>query len=119
MIVFSSRGSPTTIRLARSANFAANAAYDLRWTSIRLPAVQRSPLLLKIMNSAASRARSMSASSKTTNGLLPPSSMLNFFNPAAWTMRLPVTVEPVKEIAATSGWRQRGSPASLPKPWTT
>ena len=61
----------------------------------------------------------MSASSKTTNGLLPPSSMLNFFSPAAWTMRLPVTVEPVNEIAATSGWRQSGSPASLPKPWTT
>jgi len=45
--------------------------------------------------------------------------MLNFFSPAAWTMRLPVTVEPVNEIAATSRWRQSGSPASLPKPWTT
>jgi hypothetical protein len=30
-----------------------------------------------------------------------------------------VTVEPVKEIAATSRWRQSGSPASLPKPWMT
>jgi hypothetical protein len=32
---------------------------------------------------AASSARSRSASSKITNGLLPPSSMLNFFRPAA------------------------------------
>ena len=35
------------------------------------------------MNSAASSARARSASSNTTNGLLPPSSMLNFFRPAA------------------------------------
>ena len=48
-----------------------------------MPAVHRSPLLLKIMKMAASSARSMSASSKTTNGLLPPSSMLNFLSPAA------------------------------------
>src|SRR2546429_6829037 len=55
-----------------------------------LPAVQRSPLLEKIMNTAASSARSKSASSKITKGLLPPSSMLNFLRPAACTMRLPV-----------------------------
>jgi hypothetical protein len=72
-------------------------------TRMRLPAVQRSPLLLKIMNTAASSARSRSASSKITNGLLPPSSMLNFFRPACCTMRLPVAVEPVNEIARTSG----------------
>ena len=55
------------------------------------------------MNTAASSARSRSASSKTTNGDLPPSSMLNFFRPASLTMRLPVAVEPVNEIARTSG----------------
>jgi hypothetical protein len=81
---------------------------------MRLPAVQRSPLLLKIMNTAASSARAGSASSKITNGLLPPSSMLNFFSPAACTMRLPVAVEPVNEMARTSGCDTSGSPASLP-----
>ncbi len=81
---------------------------------MRLPAVQRSPLLEKIMKTAASSARSRSASSKITKGLLPPSSMLNFFSPAACTMRLPVTVEPVKEMARTSGCAHSGSPASLP-----
>ena len=45
--------------------------------------------------------------------------MLNFFSPAACTMRLPVTVLPVKLMARTSGWRHSGSPASAPKPWTT
>ena len=33
-------------------------------------------------------------------------------------MRLPVTVEPVKEMARTSGWAISGSPAVLPKPCT-
>ena len=79
---------------------------------MREPAVQRSPLLEKIMNSAASSARSRSASSKTTKGDLPPSSMLNFFRPACLTMRLPVAVQPVNEMARTSGWRTSGSPAS-------
>ncbi len=81
---------------------------------MREPAVQRSPLLLKIMNTAASSARSRSASSKITKGLLPPSSMLNFLRPALFTMRLPVAVEPVNEMARTSGCATSGSPASLP-----
>ena len=34
-------------------------------------------------------------------------------------MRLPVAVEPVNEIARTSGCAHSGSPASLPRPWTT
>ena len=71
------------------------------------------------MNSAASSARFRSASSNTTNGLLPPSSMLNFFSPAACTMRLPVAVLPVNEIARTSGCAHSGSPAPLPVPCTT
>jgi hypothetical protein len=81
--------------------------------------VQRSPLFEKIMKSAASSARSTSQSAKTTNGLLPPSSIENFLSPACWTMRLPVRVEPVKEIARTSGCVQSASPASAPMPWTT
>ena len=45
--------------------------------------------------------------------------MLNFFSPAAFTMRLPVVVEPVKLMARTSGWAHKGSPTSCPKPCTT
>ncbi len=47
---------------------------------------------------------------------LPASSMLNFLRPAALMMRLPVAVEPVNEIARTSGCRRSASPASIPKP---
>jgi hypothetical protein len=48
---------------------------------MRLPAVQRSPLSEKMVNSAASRARSRSASSKISTGDLPPSSIV-LFRPA-------------------------------------
>src|ERR1700693_4964178 len=87
-------------------------------TKMREPAVQRSPLLEKIMKIAASSARDKSASSNTTKGLLPPNSMENFLRPEAFTMRFPVAVEPVKEIARTSGCRHKGSPASAPNPCT-
>jgi len=40
--------------------------------------------------------------------------MENFFSPAARTMRLPVSVLPVKEIERTSGWLTRASPAVWP-----
>ncbi len=86
---------------------------------MRDPAVQRSPLFEKIMNTAASSARSKSASSKITKGDLPPSSIENFFRPAVCTMRLPVAVEPVNDTACTSGCATSGSPVSLPKPCTT
>ncbi len=81
---------------------------------MREPAVQRSPLFEKIMNTAASIARSQSASSNTTNGLLPPSSIENFLSPATCTMRLPVAVLPVNEIARTSGCLTSASPAVRP-----
>ena len=88
-------------------------------TKMREPAVQRSPLFEKTMKSAASSARERSASSNTTNGLLPPSSILNFLSPAPLMIRFPVTVEPVKEIARTCGCWQSGSPAPWPVPCTT
>ena len=49
---------------------------------MREPAVQRSPLSEKIVNSAASSARSRSASSKISTGDLPPSSIDSFLSPA-------------------------------------
>src|SRR5579863_4555359 len=44
--------------------------------------------------------------------------MENFLRPEDFTMRLPVAVEPVKEIARTCGCLHRGSPASTPNPCT-
>lgn len=81
---------------------------------MREPAVQRSPLIEKMVNNAASSARSMSASSKISTGDLPPSSMENFFSPALSMMRRPVAVPPVKETARTSLWRTSASPAVAP-----
>jgi hypothetical protein len=81
---------------------------------MREPAVQRSPLIEKIVNSDASSARSKSASSKISTGDLPPSSIEYFFRPARSMMRLPVTVPPVNDTARTSGWRTNASPAVAP-----
>ena len=63
-------------------------------------------------------ASSMSASSKMTAGFLPPSSRLIFLNLGATcpAMRAPVTVPPVKDTAAMSGWVTMASPTSGPNP---
>ena len=74
----------------------------LCWIKMREPAVQRSPLMEKMVNRAASSARSISASSKISTGDLPPSSMEYFFSPAFFMMLRPVAVPPVKETARTS-----------------
>ncbi len=57
------------------------------------------------MNSAASRARSKSASAKTTTGFLPPSSKCTRFKVGApcAMMWLPVAVSPTKPTALMSG----------------
>ena len=86
---------------------------------IRLPAVQRSPFNEKMVNSAASMARSSSASSKISTGDLPPSSIEYFFRPAVSMILRPVSVPPVKEIARTSGCCTKALPAVAPKPCTT
>ena len=67
------------------------------------PACRRSPLLLMIMKTAAvERALEIGVPSKIAERLLPPSSMLNFFSPAARMMRLPVTVELERDGAYVS-----------------
>ncbi|VFS73749.1 Uncharacterised protein [Pseudomonas aeruginosa] len=81
---------------------------------MRLPAVQRSPFSEKMVNRAASSARSRSASSKTSTGDLPPSSIEYFLIPAASMIRRPVAVPPVKDTARTSRWRTSASPALAP-----
>ncbi|MNE75074.1 hypothetical protein D3C80_1711990 [compost metagenome] len=100
--------------MARAANSATNCGYTLSWMKMRLPAVQRSPFSEKMVNSAASSARSRSASSKISTGDLPPSSIEYFLRPAVCMIFLPVAVPPVKEMARTSGWRTRASPAVAP-----
>ena len=68
----------------------------LRFWSLRVPLIE------KMVNSAASSARSISASSKISTGDFPPSSMEYFFRPAFFMMLRPVAVPPVKETARTS-----------------
>ena len=73
-------------------------------TRMRQPAVQRSPLLEKIMNTAASSARSRSASSKTTNGDLAAQLHAELLQPGALHDAVAGgACEPVNEIARTSG----------------
>src|SRR5579864_29261 len=66
-----------------------------------------------------STALSRSASSKTTNGDLPPSSSDNFFVVPAVALRIarPTSVEPVNAILSTSGCATRASP-ERPSPVT-
>ena len=75
-------------------------------TSRREPAQHTWPWLNQIASTTPSIAPSRSASSKTTNGDLPPSSRDSFLpDPAVWRRRMrPTSVEPVKAILSTSGW---------------
>ena len=77
--------------------------------------------MVKICASAASTHSSGSASSNTTTGDLPPSSIEERFSvgaPAAMIVS-PVVVSPVKQIRLTPGWRDSAAPAVSPNPWTT
>ena len=62
-----------------------------------------------------------SASAKTMLGDLPPSSRETFFSVSAASrmMVLPTSVEPVKAMASTPGWRTMAAPARVPRPGTT
>ena len=88
---------------------------------MRVAAVQSWPQLAKAPTIAPSAAASRSASSKTTNGALPPSSRCTRLTvPAASRMTLvPVRVEPVTEISATSSCRASAPPTSAPGPGIT
>ena len=73
------------------------------------------------MNTVASRARSRSASAKTTTGFLPPSSKCTRLRVSApWRMMArPVRVSPTKPMALTSGCSVRARPVVSPMPLTT
>ena len=64
---------------------------------------------------------SMSASSKTMKGALPPSSIVTFFTvPAHWAIRvLPTSVDPVKASLRTMGFDVISPPMAAAEPVTT
>src|SRR5438105_2055017 len=91
-------------------------------TISREAAVQRCPVEKNALLTAHSTATFRSASSRITSGFLPPISSWNFFigrdaTQAAATL-WPVTTEPVKLIAATSGCSSSAAPTSEPRPIT-
>ena len=89
-------------------------------TSNRVPARHTWPAL-SYCSIARSTARSRSASSRMTVGLLPPSSNEQGmrFSAAARATAFAVGTEPVKQMRETSGFSVSGAPASMPKPCTT
>ncbi len=76
---------------------------------------------MKICANAASTHNPGSASSKTTTGDLPPSSIEERFNVAAPAAMIacPVLVSPVKQIRSTPGCAASAAPALSPNPCTT
>src|SRR5258705_4271012 len=72
---------------------------------MRLAQTQVWPMLRYFEIMAPSTAASISASSNTTNGALPPSSRPSFFTPteACWYRILPTSVDPVKPTKRTAG----------------
>ena len=85
-----------------------------------MAAVQSWPALYQPVPAIVSATASMSASSKTTTGALPPSSRCTRLSESAAVraIHLPVSTEPVSEIMSTSSWVTSAAPVSLP-PATT
>src|SRR6202043_1294831 len=79
---------------------------------MRLAQTQVWPMLRYFETIAPSTAASISASSNTTNGALPPSSSPSFFTPtdACWYRILPTSVDPVKPTKATAGFSHNTLP---------
>src|SRR3954454_15792828 len=92
-----------------------------RCRSTRVPAVHTWPDAPQTPIVAAAAAASRSASGKTMNALLPPSSRptrLTRLAAAAW-IAAPVATDPVNEIASTSRASTSAAPAASPRAWTT
>ena len=102
---------PTFSAAIFSASLVVNSSATLSPTWKRLAAVQASPTLRILAIIAPSTAASMSASSNTRNGALPPSSIdrrSSWFEDCSISF-LPTSVEPVKD-----SFRARGSSISGP-----
>ena len=82
--------------------------------------MQAWPLRMKIPIAAPATAASISASSKTMTGDLPPSSSVTFLRlpDAALTISLPTCVEPVNATFDTRGCAPSAAPATSPSPVT-
>src|SRR3954451_25411662 len=91
------------------------------WSNKREPAMQVWPVAANIPDTAPFTASSITASSKTIFGDLPPNSRPTFLKPraAASAITRPVASDPVNVIFAVSGCSTSGMPASLPEPVTT
>ena len=106
MVTPSSVPRPILNSLTRAVTLAANSSATDSCTMKRLAAVQACPMLRNLAARAPSTALSRSASSKTMNGALPPSSIdvRNTFSAACFMSVTPTGVEPVNDTL-----RRRGS----------
>ena len=102
---------PTVSAPIRAASLAENSSASDSCTKNRLAAVQASPMLRILASIAPSTAASTSASSKTRNGALPPSSIDSRSSCSAdcSTSFLPTAVDPVKVSLRSRGSRMTGS----------
>ena len=98
-----------------------NSSYAERSTRIRDRAQQSWPALSKTAYGALAAAAARSASAKTMLALLPPSSRVTRFTCSAQPamIRLPTSVEPVKQTLRTSGCVTNRSPTIEPLPGST
>ncbi len=114
-------GSPTVHAPTASDNSDRYRSKTVRCTSTRLRAQQSWPALANTPPGVAAAARSMSASSKTIDADLPPSSRVTRLTvPAARAITSrPTSVEPVKATLATPGCSTRRVPTVDPLPTTT
>src|SRR3954453_7140639 len=101
--VSSAMPGPTRIADIRSASRRENSSATSACTKKRLAAVQASPPLRILATIAPSRAASRSASSKTRNGALPPSSIeqLTTWSAASFSRIRQTSVDPVKDSLRT------------------
>ncbi len=107
-----SSGSPTRSVSMRACSLRTMASAIPSCSSRREPAQQTCPWLNQMASTTPSTALSRSASSKTMNGDLPPSSSDSFLPLPAVASRMmrPTSVEPVKAILSTSGWLTSAAP---------
>ncbi len=115
-----SSGDPIRNVCMRARIFSNSRSATRSCTSNREPAQQTCPWLNHIPSTRPSTAESRSASSKTMNGLLPPSSSDSFFDVPAVALRIirPTSVEPVNAILSMPGCSTIAAPVR-PSPFTT
>ncbi len=112
--------SPTLSAWTAAVSFATNASWTPSWTSRRFAQTQVWPALRNFETIAPLTAASRSASSKTMNGALPPSSIDVFLTVAAHcaSSTLPISVDPVKLSFRTVGFDVSSPPMSPAEPVT-